>query len=218
MGMRPRIDLIGRSFGRWTILALGSLIGTRRKFLCRCECGTVKEVAAQDLRNGRSVSCGCYSREAVAKRATIHGMSHHPMYKVWVDMKRRCYNSNDPEFVNYGERGIIVCPEWIQSFPAFYNDMGERPFHGATLDRINNDGNYEPGNCRWVTNKENNRNKRKHRMITYNGNTLCSAEWAEIGGVEPRLFRARLNKGWSMERAMEPPVPKSEGSHRSVVL
>lgn len=204
MAMRARTDLIGARFGRWTVVSFGRMVNHRRRFVCRCDCGTVKEVNPQDLRNGRSVSCGCYSREAVTERTTVHGMSYSPIYRVWSDMKRRCYNKNEPEYINYGARGIAVCPEWKDSFEAFYRDMGERPFRGATLDRINNDGNYEPVNCRWVTNKENNRNKRKHRMITHNGETLCSAEWAEKCGIEPRLFRGRLNRGWSMEEAMMP--------------
>lgn len=133
-----------------------------------------------------------------------HGHSGTSLYKTWERMRQRCHNPNSNSYGNYGGRGIVVCERWLSSFENFLADMGERP-EGKTLDRYpDNDGNYEPGNCRWATNAEQKRNTRRTKMITFNGKTLCMRDWAALVGVSESQFWKRINKGWPLERALTP--------------
>ncbi len=118
-------------------------------------------------------------------------------YSCWQHMKRRCLSKNDPAYKNYGGRGIKVCDRWLK-FSNFYADMGDRP-DGLSLDRIDNDGNYEPGNCRWATRKEQNRNTRRNRHITYKGETKILIEWVEHFGIYKSIITDRLNKGRALD-------------------
>lgn len=134
-----------------------------------------------------------------------HGetMGHRPTaeYKAWCAMIERC-QSNHPASKNYYRRGITVCERWKHSFPNFLTDMGRKPSPRLTLDRIDNDGNYEPGNCRWATREEQGRNKRSNRLITFRGETLCMADWSRRTGLHPMTLRRRLSAGWPVERAL----------------
>lgn len=153
-----RLELTGQEFGRWTVLEWSQGYKGDTGWRCRCQCGKEKIVASSALRSGRSTSCGCYRSEATRKRMTgvqnykTHGMSATPIYQVWTAMKQRCQNPRSAEYFRYGGRGITVCPEW-QDFEVFYRDVGD-PGPGMSLDRINNDGDYEPGNVRWATRQE----------------------------------------------------------------
>lgn len=150
----------GDKYNRWTILKEVEAKNNKRYFECQCECGKVKNVRFGLLRNGQSKSCGCLISETQKRIRTTHGRYGTLEYKSWQSMKERCFNPNNKKWEDYGGRGIKVCDEWINSFENFFNYMGERP-KGTTLDRYpNNDGNYEPGNCRWATIEEQNRNKR----------------------------------------------------------
>ena len=156
MGWR-RIDLTGKRFGRWRVLAYAG----RSRWFCRCDCGVRGDVDGQSLRDGSSKSCGCLSRELVKARGTKHGMYGSPEYRSWISMKGRCLNPRHVYYENYGGRGISVYKEWL-SFEAFFADMGTRP-EGCSLDRIDPDGNYEPGNVRWANSKQQIQNRRPQR-------------------------------------------------------
>lgn len=161
----------------------------------RCDCGTEKTFGLQELKSKKTTSCGCFKRELM----TSHGLGGSPEYHVWWNMNRRCYNASDDSFHEYGGRGISVCERWRESVTAFYQDMGPRP-EGGTLDRINNDGNYEPGNCRWATEEEQRNNKRTSRLITFGGCTLTLNQWSRRTGINRHTIRHRINRGWPKER------------------
>lgn len=176
------------------------------RVVCRCICGREKEYRKYHVTSGAVKSCGCGRREFCSIGNTKHGMarrsSRPPEYGVWVGIKNRCENRNDPSYPNYGGRGIKVCARWRASFPAFLKDMGHRPSPYHEVDRIDTDGNYEPGNCRWATSKTNNRNRRNNRRITYMGQTLCLAAWSERTGIGRSTIAFRLDRGWTVERAL----------------
>lgn len=141
----------GERFNSYTVIRQIPPPG-RARVECLCDCGTVKIVSLYDLRSGTTKSCGCYARKRMANLNRTHGLSRtHPLFSTWSAMKDRCHNTRSPSYPRYGGRGIQVCDEWRKSFVSFIAHVGDRPEGGYTLDRINNDGNYEPGNVRWAT-------------------------------------------------------------------
>lgn len=206
---------IGKKFGRLTVIGEAEPGIDKRgwkhgRSVVRCECGTEKTICNAKLRNVWTVSCGCLSREKAAERCrsrTTHGWTKTIEHRTWLSMNSRCTNINVPEYAHYGGRGIKVCERWKNSFEAFLEDMGPRPSNKHSIDRFpNNDGNYEPGNCRWATRQEQDNNKRTNRLFTFYGKTLTLTLWAEISQVDRRTVMARLKRGWSEKEAFWRPA------------
>lgn len=141
-------------------------------------------------------------------RSRKHGMSQHPLWSVWRGMKERCLDENNKRFSDYGGRGIKICQRWLDSFQAFVEDMGDRPA-GHQLDRIDNDGNYEPGNCKWSTRSEQMLNRRNNHILEYRGERLTVSQWSEKLGMTFTALATRIRRGWTVEEAIETPcVPR----------
>lgn len=199
-------DIAGQKFNRLSVLSEAGRSKDRKVlWLCRCDCGTELIVSGKRLRNGESKSCGCLKSEMTTARNTLHGHAGTPLYKVWQGMVKRCTNPNDRNFHKYGGRGIRVCDRW-ESFESFYADMSDGYAAGLTLDRINVNGHYEPGNCRWATQTEQQRNRTNNKLVTYEGSTKVLAEWCDQLGIPYKTVARRLNDGWSVERAFNAPV------------
>jgi len=185
----------GERVGRLTLLK--SFVENRcRHWLCRCDCGRQIIVAQSKLRSGNTQSCGCLRRELISARRTTHGMRNSVEYNTWRSMRRRCNNPNDSAYANYGGRGITVYPTWNDNFEAFYSDVGPRPNPKMTLDRIDNNGNYEPGNVRWATRATQNNNRRNNVFVVVDGRTSRLSDAAKELGIS---YSAAHNKMWRGE-------------------
>lgn len=200
-------DIKSKRFGR--LVALGP-VELRRPggvfWLCRCDCGNTTMVLVRHLLSGNTRSCGCL------RWVGTHKKTGTPLYSTWAAMCCRCHSHTSDSFENYGARGIVVCAAWRTSFEEFEFYVAQLPHYGKkgyTLDRIDNDGNYEPGNVRWATHKEQRRNSRRNRMIAYGGRTQCQMDWAKEIGMSAQCLRSRLKAGWSIEEALTTPLGTS---------
>ncbi|EKQ70400.1 hypothetical protein OsccyDRAFT_0687 [Leptolyngbyaceae cyanobacterium JSC-12] len=216
----PKLDnLSGQRFGRLVAVSReGTNKSGRPLWRCICDCGNEKLTAAKELKNGKTKSCGCYRAEILATHNISHGQTRGKksrMYKCWLDMKARCTNPNNKFYKDYGGRGIKVCERWLNSFENFKEDMGEMP-DNLTIERIDFNKDYEPGNCKWATYTEQARNTSRNRLITYKGETKCLAEWAETLGMTYQTLNTRINKHkWDIERAFTQPARKSPTTKES---
>lgn len=173
---------------------------------CVCSCGTEKLVRVSHLKGGKIQSCGCLQRDLIRARKSTHGMTRSREYLAWLNMRNRCYQSTNISFPNYGGRGITVCDEWRRDFTAFFAFVGPCP-SGHSLERLNNEGNYEPGNVRWATRTEQQFNKRTNRPITWKGRTQTICQWADELGISRTALGMRLGPyGWSVHDALSTPV------------
>lgn len=205
--------MTGKKFHRWTVIGTGPFItgDGASSYRCRCSCGTVRYVRLQNLIRGASRSCGCLQKEKAKGRLTKHGesMENSPEYIAWRSMKSRCLIKSATGYRNYGGRGITVCNDWILSYAIFLRDVGRRPTSGHSLERRDNNGNYEPGNVYWATKTEQSMNKRGVRLVTHNGVTKSISGWAEVFNLFPATLQYRLLvKKMSMEEAIRSPVRK----------
>lgn len=205
--MSKKLDLLGQRFGRLVVIdsapnkkCKGGQ--TKTVWKCKCDCGNFCYVTTQELRKGDTVSCGCYASEQKKIRSIIHGQRYSRPYKIWSDMKARCFNPKENGYHNYGGRGITVCDEWLDSFENFYDWVKQSNYKdNLTLDRIDTNGNYCPENCRWSTKEEQANNTRRNFYIKYNEETHTLAEWGRILNVPPGLIRYRLKElNWSVEK------------------
>lgn len=196
---------IGKVYHYLTIKSFSHKKGTHKYYNCKCICGTSKVVRINDLRSGNTKSCGCYKSKTTSKRISTHGMSKTKLYKKWKDMRRRCNNPNRKCYKNYGGRGIKVCKEWEEDFMNFYNWAMENGYdEDLTIDRVDNDGNYEPNNCRWITRKEQNNNKQQSRYVTINGIAKTLKDWSIESGLPYDALRRRLDRGWKEDELLIP--------------
>jgi hypothetical protein len=210
-------DLAGEVYGRLTVIAEASRNKwNQRQWRCRCSCsaGTIRIVPHSALRSGNTRSCGCLQQETARK--TVLGRTKHgharksgesPEYGVWLNMLRRCYDPANKRFNRYGGRGIRVFDAWCDDFSAFLAHVGPRPDPSYTLDRIDNDGGYEPGNVQWVDMTTQARNRSNNRMLTYQERKQTLIEWSEETGIDRTTITARIDRlGWSVQRALTTPV------------
>lgn len=198
------IDRIGERYGRLLVTERApnkSEKDTNARWKCVCDCGGQSIQYGQDLKKGKVVSCGCWNDEKRHK----HGMARTAVYHVWQQMIQRCENPNERAYHNYGGRGIKVCERW-KTFENFIADMGVRD-KGYSLDRIDNDGNYEFSNCRWATTKQQLNNRRNNRILELNGERMTIGEWADKLGIKWDTIRSRVDRyGWTIEKALTTPV------------
>ncbi len=202
------VDLTGKVFGWYTVICKdGNNKHGHPMSRCLCRCGTVKRVANALLVAGTTKSCGCLAREQrkqFAKDATTHGLSKTRGYFCWLHMKERCTDPKHKEFHNYGGRGIYYCDAW-KSFENFHRDMGDKP-PGLSLERINNDGNYCPENCKWATPLEQGNNSRKNRRIEIDGETKTLSQWCRTVGINKGTVLSRERCGWGIVEAITSPI------------
>lgn len=180
-----------------------------RHALCRCDCGVEKRIRIDHLKSGAVISCGCIGKKNSALAKIKHGMSNTRVFKIWAGILDRCKNDRSG---NYGKRGIQVCERW-NTFENFYDDMGNPPTNKHSIDRIDVNGNYEPGNCRWATPQEQNTNKRNNTILLLNGERKTISEWSKSTGIKPSTICVRLYAlGWSVEKALTVPAKQMQGN------
>lgn len=210
-------DITGQRFGR--LVAIRPVGRNKQACIvweCKCDCGNTKAISGAELRRGHTRSCGCFEAESRSTRAITHGLSNKRIYITWRNMMLRCHNPSHKSHEGYGSRGIRVCDDWKVSVESFCAYVSQLPHYGEkdrTLDRINNNGNYEPGNVRWATATEQNRNKRTCKVIEFNGKSQNVSEWASELNMIDITLGARLRKGWSVERALTTPVRKGAAAN-----
>ena len=199
--MGKLIDMTGKKFGRWTVIERSD--NSKRgnaQWICKCDCGTTSIVRGDLMRIGHSTSCGCIATEKLVRYSTKHGDTRDSgwarEYKVWSHIKQRCLNPKDSHYKYYGGRGICICDRWLNSYVNFLVDMGRCP-KSLTIERIDNDGNYEPGNCKWATQKEQVRNRSNNVWIEFDNKRMIQTDWLRELGVTWGKWNYWLKQGFS---------------------
>ena len=208
-------DLTGQKFNMLTVKTFAFIRDSHAYWNCVCDCGKESVVCASRLLRGTTKSCGCLIKTTPrprGKRVYIRTVEKDRLYNIFMEMKKRCYNSNCRSYKDYGARGIAICNEWLcnpKLFRLWSLTNGYRD--DLTIDRINVNGNYEPNNCRWVSAKKQANNRRSNLLITFEGKTMSAAEWCELKGWNRHVIPARLKSGWSLEKAMTTPLKTKGG-------
>lgn len=203
--MGKAMNLENQRFGRAIVLKRVENKGRYVRWLCKCDCGNEFIALTTHLRNGSVKSCGCLRKEiAINKSKTIntkHGKHKTRLYKIWAAIKGRCFNKNNCAYKNYGARGITICDEWLNNYPAFEKWANANGYNETlTIDRIDVNGNYCPNNCRWATKREQQNNRRNCHYITYKGETKTIAEWARTLHISHKRIEGRISRGWPIEK------------------
>lgn len=192
-------DLTNMRFGRLTV-KYKVLKKERIYWYCECDCGGSKTIRSDALVNSWTKSCGCINNEKK------HNMTNPRIYDIWIGIKSRCINENNQAYCKYGGRGITICEEWLNDFMSFYNWSMENGYNDSlSIDRIDNDGNYEPDNCRWATSKEQCNNRSSNHLIEINGITKTVAQWSDLSGVNYNTIIIRYNNGLRGEELLSLP-------------
>jgi hypothetical protein len=203
---QPQIE-IGAKYYRFTVIDFAPRTKTgHAAWVCKCECGNIRQYRKSELLSGRCRSCGCTRYTDRTDTLTTHGGTGTAEYSAWLAMRQRCFYPKSAHFARYGGRGITVCARWKDSFENFLADMGKKPSPQHSLDRVDNAGNYEPQNCRWATKKEQSCNTSANVFLTHNGETLTISQWTEKLGFNQNVIAYRLKHGWSVEKALDTPV------------
>lgn len=203
------VDKTGKRYGLLTVIERVPSVCGETVWVCQCDCGNKTLVRGGNLSSGAVKSCGCLRKERAAQTYTIHGEAKRngersKLYSVWIGMRRRCYDENSINYSDYGLRGITICDDWKDNFQKFKEWALSSGYDPAlTIDRIENDKGYSPGNCRWTGTREQARNRRSNRIITFNGETHTAVEWEEkLGFSRGTISRRIKSRGWSIERAL----------------
>lgn len=207
-------DLTGKQIHYWTVLGRGQTTpSAHTTWKCRCVCGFTKDQVGTDLLKGRTKSCGCKRglNDGVPRVVVVDGKKQvTPEYLAWRGIKIRCLNPGSKSYPAYGGRGITICDEWRSSFASFYKSVGPRPSKHHSIDRIDNNGNYEPGNCKWSTPKEQSANRRNTPKVNIRGVVRSATEWDRIAGLNPGVVRNRIKFGWRSEDLLNPSRNKAK--------
>lgn len=207
--MTKALEIKGQRHGRLVAVEkTAKKRGSNFYWRWRCDCGSEIDRVPNDVRSGRIVSCGCYRSEEQSKRVRTHGLSGSETYKIWQTMIQRCENPNEDRFERYGGRGIEVCERW-KVFENFISDMGLKPSINMQIDRIDNDGHYEPDNCRWATPKQNVNNRSVTRYLTVDEETMSLSDWSERTGIKRQTIVTRLRRGWTVKEALTKEVKRN---------
>lgn len=215
-------DLTGQKFNRLTVIEPARSKSGRYAWKCLCDCGNYTITVSAQLKNGNTKSCGCYKNDIARERFTKHGFSKTKLFSVYQGMQSRCNNIKNNMYKHYGGRGISVCDEWSgeNGFINFYNwSMSNGYKEGLQIDRINNEGNYCPKNCRWVTCRENLMNKSNTLFYEYKGEKMTLQEWATKSGISYKRLRARIKEcGWDFEKAIVTPIRHKNIKRKNEVI
>ena len=198
-------DLTGKKFGRLSIIEKAFKKDYTQYYKCKCDCGTIKIINGSSIKKGDIVSCGCLRKERFLKFITTHGKTNTRLHTIWNGMKQRCQNKKCKYYKNYGNKGITICDDWSNTFMSFYNWAYENGYaDNLTIDRINNRGNYDPYNCRWITIQEQQHNTSLNNVIEINGKKFVLAEVARMAGVADDCIRNRIRLGLKNEELLKP--------------
>lgn len=206
---------VGSRYGRLTVICLDSIRNGRSYFKCQCDCGNIVAKRSDGLKD--TSSCGCWKREKQRDRMLTHGETKTQLYGEWRGIKNRCFVPTSVSYPHYGGRGITMCDEWKNDYTKFRDYVTQLPHYGEdgrSLDRIDNNGNYEPNNVRWATAEEQANNTSQNRILTLNGESHTMREWSKKLGIKPTTLQNRVYYGWSDFEVLTIPVKK--GFKRSV--